>query len=69
MFTPTEPGYKDNVTALQTAYATPASSVWSGAPQTVSEALGDALNDPVAYDDFYGKPRPQYPSRGALEMS
>lgn len=38
------------------------------APLPGSAALGDAIQEPAAYDDFFGNPRPQYPSRGALEM-
>ena len=66
-FMPTELGYKDSDTPLQSAYATPPSSVAIYAPLPESEALGDAMNGAVAYDDFYGNERPQYPSRGALE--
>ncbi len=40
------------------------------APLSGSSALGDAdETQPMAYDDFFGNQRPQYPSRGALEAS
>jgi len=68
LWAPLFKGYKDSTTALETQYATPADTVATYAPMAGSAALGDALNDPVAYDDFYGEQRPQYPSRGALEM-
>jgi hypothetical protein len=61
-------GYQDTDTPLQSQYATPASTVVAAYPLSSSEALGDAINEPVAFDDLYGNPRPQYPSRGATEM-
>lgn len=61
-------GYQDTNTPLQSQYATPASTVVAAYPLNTSEALGDAINDPVAFDDLFGNPRPQYPSRGASEM-
>ncbi len=67
LFTPREPGYKDSKTPLQTAYATPAQAAASYAPLDGSEALGAAVTGFVAYDDFEGVVRPQYPSRGAWE--
>ena len=69
MFTPRELGYKDRDTPLQRAYATPEDSAGIFVPLEGSDALGDALNGPVAYDDFAGNVRPQYPSRGAWENS
>jgi hypothetical protein len=39
------------------------------APLAGSSALGDVDETQlVAYDDYFGEERPQYPSRGALEM-
>jgi len=61
-------GYQDTDTPLQRQYETPDTTVVSAAPLSGSEALGDAINEPVAFDDLFGNPRPQYPSRGALEM-
>jgi len=61
-------GYQDSDTPLQSQYETPDTTVVSAAPLGTSEALGDAINEPVAFDDLFGNPRPQYPSRGATEM-
>jgi hypothetical protein len=61
-------GYQDSDTPLQSQYETPDTTVVSAAPLSGSEALGDAVNEPVAFDDLFGNPRPQYPSRGATEM-
>lgn len=80
-FTPREKGYKHNISygdglhVLQAAYATPASSVWTGTPKAGSAAIGAAATGPVAYDDFWGVPRDDTlagltrttPSRGAFE--
>jgi len=61
-------GYQDTDTPLQTQFATPASTIVAAYPLSSSDALGDAINEPVAFDDLFGNPRPQYPSRGATEM-
>jgi len=62
-------GYISDVfPTLQTQWANPADTLASFAPLLGSAALGDADNDPVAHDDFYGNSRPQYPSRGAFEI-
>ncbi len=68
LWTPREAGYRSSVLGLQKHTATPRNVVASYAPMKGSAALGDALSGPVAYDDFYGNPRPHYPSRGAFEM-
>jgi len=76
LFIPTELGYKHNVSygapqngLLQTAYATPSSSVWNPAPSVGSVALGDATAGIIAYDDFYGNIRPATKDRGAIQIS
>jgi hypothetical protein len=61
-------GYVDPDTPRVTATITPNDTPALYRPTTGSDALGDAINGPVAFDDFFGNPRPQYPSRGALEM-
>ncbi len=69
-FSPRERGYQTSTVDLrdQTATLDTPGMFDIYAPLPGSAALGDALNDPVAYDDFFGNERPQYPSRGALEM-
>lgn len=69
LWTPRERGYHSKAVPLQPQTATPPDTVVPYSPLEDSDALGDARQDPVAYDDFYGNRRPQYPSRGALEMS
>jgi hypothetical protein len=61
-------GYSDPSTPRDPATRTPVDTPALYRPTSTSDALGDALNEPVAFDDFFGNPRPQYPSRGALEM-
>ena len=61
-------GYVDPDTPRDAATRTPIDTPALYQPAATSDALGDALNEPVAFDDFFGNPRPQYPSRGALEM-
>ena len=69
LWSPRYAGYVDPDTPRITATITPASTPALYRPGPGSDALGDAINGPVAFDDFFGNPRPQYPSRGALEMS
>lgn len=70
LWAPRDKGYISELhPILLSQYATPANSVATFAPLTGSAALGAALNEPAAYDDFYGNQRPQYPSPGALEMA
>lgn len=70
LFTPSELGYKDEFTALEPAYATPAAEVWGGGLLAGAGALADAdLLKPHAWDDFFGVERPVAPSRGAMELA
>lgn len=70
LFTPRYDGYVSAaISAKDTSLATPANTVATYAPLAGSSALGNALNEPAAYDDFYGQQRPQYPSSGAFEQS
>jgi len=69
-FTPRNDGYRTDASTKDTSCATPTTgSTPLMRPDTGSAAIGDALNGPVAYYDFSGNQRPQYPSRGAFEMS
>ena len=75
LFTPSELGYKHNVNlgtghdVLETAYATPATSVWECTPSGGAGVLGDATTGTIAYDDFYGNVRPATKDRGAIQVS
>ncbi len=74
-FTSRQLGYKhnskfnDGQDTLDTDYATPSSQIWTGAPLTGSDALGDATTGLVAFDDFYGNERPATKDRGAIQVS
>lgn len=69
VFPPREKGYlAEDVPELQAGQATPPDTVRLPWPLAGSPALGSALAGPVAVDDFLGRQRPAYPSRGALEM-
>lgn len=61
--------YQDDDTARDSSKGTPDDTVALYRPTGSSAALGDAINGEVAYDDFFGNMRPQYPSRGAFEAS
>ena len=61
--------YRDTANGTIANTATPTNAPAIYRPTSGSDALGDALNEPVAFDDFFGNPRPQYPSRGAFEIS
>ncbi len=69
LWSPRYTHYKDDDTPRDNTKATPGDTVALYRPMLGSDALGDALADPTTYDDFFGNPRPQYPSRGALEVS
>lgn len=69
LWAPRERGYISSAHAHQPQTATPRDVVATYAPRPGSPALGNALNGLVAFDDFYGNPRPAYPSRGAFEAS
>lgn len=69
LWTARDIGYRSRTTSLISSTATPPETAASFRPQIGSDALGDALNGDVAYDDFFGNVRPQYPSRGALEAA
>lgn len=73
IWTPRYDGYLGStVSPKNLAVATPPASVATYAPLAGSAALGAAGDDTsahdLAFDDFYGDPRPQYRSRGAFEM-
>ncbi|UAB91734.1 PKD domain-containing protein (plasmid) [Ruegeria sp. SCSIO 43209] len=71
-FTPRERGYQSSTVDLraQTATLNTPGMFDTYAPLPGSSALGDAdETQPIAYDDFFGNQRPQYPSRGAQEAS
>lgn len=53
---------------LKSQYATPANTVVAAIPLEGSDALGDAISGLTSLDDFLGRPRPAYPSRGAREI-
>ena len=70
-FTPREKGYQSSKVDLRSQTATLNTPGMFGiyAPLAGSSALGDVDETQlVAYDDYFGEERPQYPSRGALEM-
>lgn len=70
-FTPREKGYQSSKVDLrsQTATLNTPGMFDIYAPLAGSSALGDVDETQlVAYDDYFGEERPQYPSRGALEM-
>lgn len=68
LWTPRYTHYEDDNTSRDNTRATPADSISLYRPQIGSPVLGDALNGSVAYDDFFGNVRPQYPSLGAFEV-
>lgn len=61
--------YQDDNTPRDNSKGTPSNTIALYQPTGDSAALGDAINGEVAYDDFFGNMRPQYPSRGAFEAS
>jgi hypothetical protein len=67
LWTPREAGYQTRRQGLIVSTATAHDTVATFRPQAGSDALGDALNGDVAYDDFLGNQRPQYAARGARE--
>lgn len=71
LWAPYELGYQTGLSDFRstTATSTAIGMIATYAPLTGSAALGDADETALlAYDDFYGNQRPQYPSRGAFEM-
>lgn len=69
LFAPRYTHYEDDDTPRDTTKATPADTIALYQPLEGSAALGDALRGEVAFDDFFGNPRPVYPSRGAFEAT
>lgn len=69
LWSPRYTHYADDNTPRDNSKATPENTIATYGPQIGSDVLGDALSGTVAYDDFLGNIRPQYPSRGALEIS
>ncbi|WP_299655453.1 hypothetical protein [uncultured Jannaschia sp.] len=68
-WTPRHKGYKNKGGTFQSQYATPADTVWNGAPLAGSPALGAAQIEDIAYLDLLAQVRPAYPSVGALEVT
>ncbi|MEM9433523.1 MAG: PKD domain-containing protein [Pseudomonadota bacterium] len=69
LWTPRYNGYDDFLTPARPQYATPANTVATYGAAAGSSALGAATSGLAAYDDLYGNPRPQLPSRGATEIA
>lgn len=67
-----QPRFKGYISFLQKPlkrqYATPADTVVAAIPLEGSDALGDAISGLTSLDDFLGRRRPVYPSRGAREI-
>jgi hypothetical protein len=67
LWSPRYTHYEDDNTPRDISKATPQNTIALYSPQIGSDVLGGALNGTVAYDDFFGRERPYYPSLGALE--
>ena len=60
--------YGGEIPPVLDAYETPGDAVALYQPIGNSAVIGDALQEPNAFDDLFGNRRPVYPSRGATEV-